>query len=56
MGNRILNLAEKLPKEVAEKIFAKYGEIINSVDKVEEEVKNLYEKENIPNKVYGSVK
>lgn len=30
MGDKILTLGEKLPKEVAEKVFAKYGEIVDS--------------------------
>jgi len=35
MGDKILILGEKLPKEIAREIFAKYGEIINIVDSVE---------------------
>ena len=34
MGNKILELGEKLPEEIARKVFAKFGEIIDSVDEV----------------------
>lgn len=56
MGDKILSLGEKLPEEIAQKVFAKYGEIIDVADKAEEEVKKLYEKENIPNNVFISIK
>ena len=36
MGDKILALGEKLPKEVAEQVFKKYGEIINITTKVQE--------------------
>jgi hypothetical protein len=44
MGDKILELgdSEKLPKEVAEKVFAKYGEYIDAVDTVEEMIKKEY--------------
>jgi hypothetical protein len=56
MGDKIINLGEKLPEETAKKVFTKYGEIIDSVNKAEEEVKKLYEKESVPNEVFISVK
>jgi hypothetical protein len=58
MSNKILELGDpdKLPKDVAEKVFAKYGEIIDVADKAEEEVRKLYEKDNIPNEVFVSIK
>jgi ribosomal protein S18 acetylase RimI-like enzyme len=56
MGNKILALGEKLPENVAKEIFKKYGEIIDVVDKIEEEVQNLYEKENIPEKIFPRVR
>ncbi len=58
MGDKILSLGDKkkLPKETAEKVFAKYGEIIDVANKAEEEIKKLYEKENISPKVLDSVK
>lgn len=34
MGDKILSLGETLPKEVAEKVFAKYGEIVNEANNV----------------------
>jgi len=36
MGDKILMLGEKLPKESAELLFAKYGEIVDEVDHVVE--------------------
>ena len=56
MGDKILSLGEKLPKELAEKVFAKYGEIVDVADKAEAEVNKLYEKDNISEKVFESVK
>lgn len=56
MGDKILELGEKLPEDVAKKVFAKYGEIIDSANRAEEEVKNLYEKENISNEIFESIK
>lgn len=56
MGDKILELGDKLPEDIAKKVFVKYGEIIDSADKAEEEVKNLYKKDNIPNKVFESIK
>ena len=34
MGDKILTLGEKLPKESAKVLFAKYGEIIDEVDNI----------------------
>lgn len=42
MGDKILNLGEKLPKEIAEKIFIKYGEYIDAVNDVEGVIKKEY--------------
>ncbi len=58
MGDKILTLGdgEKLPEEIAKKVFEKYGEIIDSADKVEKEIKNIYKDEVIPVSVYGSTK
>lgn len=36
MGDKILTLGEKLPKESAEKLFSKYGEIIDEVENIAE--------------------
>jgi len=44
-----------LPKDMAEKVFAKYGEIIDIANKAEEEIRKLYEKENIPKEISESV-
>lgn len=56
MGDKIILLGEKLPEDIARKIFNKYGEIIDAVDKAEEDIRNLYEKNNIPNEVIFSIK
>jgi len=56
MGNKIVALAENLQPDISKQVFAKYGEIIDSADKAEEEVKKLYEKENIPGEVFESIK
>lgn len=47
MGNKILALgnSEKLPEEVASKVFAKYGEIIDSVDEITTVLKERFGKE-----------
>lgn len=56
MGDKILKLGGKLPEDISGKVFEKYGEIIDSVDKVEEEIKNIYKNEEIPINIYGSIK
>lgn len=55
MGDKILGLGEKLPKETSEKVFAKYGEIIEVANKAEEEIRKLYGKENISKEISLSV-
>ena len=42
MGDKILELGEKLEPEVAEKVFAKYGEIIDTADNTETEIKKIF--------------
>lgn len=56
LGDKIITLGEKLPDDVAQKVFAKYGEIINTVDNTEEEIKKIFGNKDIPNKVLLSVK
>jgi hypothetical protein len=56
MGDKILALGEKLPEEVARKVFAKYGEIIDIADNTEEEIKKIFGYENVPARVLSSVK
>lgn len=56
MGNKILKLGKKLPEDVAQKIFAKYEAIIDSANRAEEEIRDLYKKENIPNDVFIATK
>lgn len=58
MGDKILALGdpEKLPKEIADKIFEKYGEIIDKADNTEEEIRKIFGSENIPDRVLSSVK
>ena len=56
MGDKIINLGQNLPESISRNVFAKYGEIIDSADKAENEVKKLYEKENIPENVFLSIK
>lgn len=45
MGNKILTLGEKLPKEVAEKVFIKYGEIIDSTEDINQILRERFGKE-----------
>lgn len=45
MGDKILTLGEKLPEEVAQKVFVKYGEIIDNVSKITEFAKTNFTKE-----------
>ncbi len=40
MGDKILELGEKLPKEIAEKVFDKYSEIVSSLDEQIASIKN----------------
>ena len=56
IGDKILEIGEKLPEGTTRMIFTKYGEIIDVADKAEEEIKKLYEKENVSPKVLSSVK
>jgi len=45
MGNKILTLGEKLPEDVANKVFTKSGEIIDNVSKVTEFARRNFTKE-----------
>lgn len=45
MGDKILALGEKLPEEVARKVFEKYGEIIDNVNNITDFAKNNFTKE-----------
>ncbi|MFZ2205709.1 MAG: GNAT family N-acetyltransferase [Minisyncoccia bacterium] len=56
MGDKILELGEKLPENIAKEVFNKYGEIVEAANKAEEEIKNLYEKENIPSDVFEKIR
>jgi len=56
MGDKILTLGEKLPKDIAGKVFIKYGDIIDTVDNTEEEIKKIFGDRDIPEKVLISVK
>ncbi len=44
MGDKILELGEKLPKETSVKIFAKFGEIIDSSDEVIDVIRSRFDK------------
>jgi len=56
MGDKIINLGEKLPKKIGEKVFAKYGEIIDTADKAEEEIRKIFGDKDVPTRVLSSVK
>lgn len=58
MGDKILELgnSEKLPEDIARKIFTKYGEIIDKADNTEEEIKKIFGNKEVPVKVLSSVK
>lgn len=45
MGDKILTLGEKLPEDVAKKVFTKYGEIIDNVSKITEFTRTNFTKE-----------
>lgn len=45
MGDKILTLGEKLPEGVAQKVFQKYGQIIDNVDRITDFAKNNFSKE-----------
>jgi len=45
MGDKILELGENLPKELAEKLFVKYSEIIDNIEKITEFTKSNFNKE-----------
>lgn len=49
MGDKILNLGEKLPEDVAQKVFAKYGEIIDVADNTHKTLEDILPKESIGN-------
>lgn len=42
MGDKILILGEKLPEDTAKIVFAKYGEIVDMVNSIEETIKKEY--------------
>lgn len=58
MGDKILALgdSEKLPEEITKKIFKKYGEIIDTADNTEEEIRKIFGDKDISAKVLSSVK
>jgi len=56
MGGKIIKLSEKLSEDLAKKVFAKYGEIIDSADNVEQEIKNIYKNNEIPTDIFNSIK
>lgn len=41
LGNDIIKLGEKLPKEAAEKLFSKYSELVDLAEQVEDEVRDV---------------
>ena len=41
MGDKIMELGDKLPQETAQKIFSKYGEIVDTANNTKETLKNL---------------
>jgi hypothetical protein len=45
MGDKILTLGEKLPENIAQRVFEKYGEIIDNVNKITEFARNNFTKE-----------
>lgn len=45
MGDKIIALGDRLPKDIAQKVFAKYGEIIDNVDKITEFTRTNFTKE-----------
>ena len=45
IGDKILTLGEKLPKETADSVFKKYGEIIDNVNKIVEFAQHNFAKE-----------
>jgi hypothetical protein len=58
MGDKILELGEnkKLPKEITRKVFTKYGEIVDKANNTEEEIRKIFNNENISERVLSSVK
>lgn len=45
MGDKIIELGEKLEEETSQKVFAKYGEIVDNVSKITEFARNNFTKE-----------
>jgi len=45
MGDKIISLGEKLPEDVAQKVFTKYGEILDNVSKITEFARTNFTKE-----------
>lgn len=45
MGDKIIELGDKLPEKIAQKVFAKYGEIIDNVSKITEFTRTNFTKE-----------
>lgn len=56
MGDKILELGEKLPEEIAQRVFSKYGEIVKAASLAEEEIKKLYKKQIVSDEVFNSVR
>lgn len=55
MGNKILALGEKLPKEVAEKVFSKYSEIIDSSNEISNILNERFGKEDQNQEVINQI-
>jgi len=56
MGDKILTLGEKLPEDMAKRLFVKYGEYVEAVNSTEDFVKNTYTKENPKPEVIEKIK
>ena len=56
MGNKIIGLAEKLPKKTAQKIFNKYYRIVKEVDQVIEHLEQTYGEKDYNDKTINAIR
>ncbi|MCF7831500.1 MAG: hypothetical protein K9M36_01275 [Candidatus Pacebacteria bacterium] len=56
MGDKILTIGEKLPKNIAEKVFTKYSEYIDAVENTDNFVTELYTKQKPKPEVVQKIK
>lgn len=56
IGDKIIKLGENLDYKSAEKVFAKYEEIVEAANSAGEEIRNLFRDKNLPQNTLGKIR